>query len=43
LWTFHLYVETFQHLMHREYISLSWSDIPKLVIPIMISWIDGCC
>ena len=26
-----------------EYISLSWSDIPELVVPIMISLIEGWC
>jgi hypothetical protein len=31
-----------QHL-HMEYISLSWCDIPELVIPIRISVIEGCC
>jgi hypothetical protein len=36
LWTFHLYVETFQQHLHIEYISLSWSDIPELVVPICI-------
>jgi hypothetical protein len=35
LWTFHLYVATFQQHLHMEYISLSWSDIPELVVPIM--------
>jgi hypothetical protein len=37
LWTFLLYVATFQWHLHMEYISLIWSDIPELVIPIMIS------
>jgi hypothetical protein len=40
LWTFHLYVATFQHM---EYIFLSWYDIPELVVPIRISLIGGCC
>jgi hypothetical protein len=26
-----------------EYISLRWYDIPELVVPIMISLIEGCC
>jgi hypothetical protein len=26
LWTFHLYVRTFQQHLHMEYISLSWSS-----------------
>jgi hypothetical protein len=38
LWTFHLYVATFQQYLHMEYISISWSDIPKLVVSIRISW-----
>jgi hypothetical protein len=25
------------------YISLNWYDIPELVIPIMISLLEGCC
>ena len=32
LWTFHLYVITFQRHLHMEYISLSWDDIPELVV-----------
>ena len=43
LWTFHLYVATLQQHLHMEYISLSWYDIPELVVPIMISLIQGCC
>jgi hypothetical protein len=43
LWTFHLYVATSQQHLHMEYISVSWSDIPEIVIPIMISLIEGCC
>ena len=43
LWTFHLYVATFQQHLHREYITQSWSDIPELVVPIMLSLIEGCC
>ena len=34
LWTFHLYVATFQQQLHMEHISLCWSDIPDLVVPI---------
>ena len=41
LWTFHLYVATFQ--LHMEYISLRWYDIPELVVPIRISLIEGYC
>ena len=36
MWTFHLYVTTFKEPLHMEYISLNWSDIPELVVPIMI-------
>ena len=43
LWTFHLYIATFQQLLHMVYISLSWYDIPEFVIPIRISLIDGYC
>ena len=43
MWTFHLYVATFQQHLHMEYISLSWYDIPELVVPIRISLIEGCC
>jgi hypothetical protein len=44
LWTFHLYVATFQQHLHMEnIISLSWFDIPELVVPIRISLIEGCC
>jgi hypothetical protein len=43
LWTFHLYVVTFQQHLHMEYISLRWYDIPELVVPISISLIEGCC
>ena len=38
LWTFHWYVTTFQQYLHMDYISLSWSDIPELVVFIRISW-----
>jgi hypothetical protein len=43
LWTFHLYVATFQQHLHMEYMSLRWYDIPELVVPIRISLIEGCC
>ena len=43
LWTFHLYVATFQQHLHMEYIYLSWYDIPELVVPIRISFIEDCC
>jgi hypothetical protein len=45
LWTFHSYVHVaaFQQHLHMEYISLSWHDIPELVVPIRISLIAGCC
>jgi hypothetical protein len=29
--------------LHMEYISLSWYDIPELVVAIRISLIEGCC
>jgi hypothetical protein len=32
LLNFHLYVPTFQQHLHMKYISLSWSDIPELVV-----------
>ena len=38
LWTFHLYLTTLQQYLHMEYISLSWSDIPELVVSIRTSW-----
>jgi hypothetical protein len=43
LWTFHLYVATFQQHLLMKYISLSWYNIPELVVPIKISLIEGCC
>jgi hypothetical protein len=43
LWTFHLFVATFQQHLHVGYISLRLSDIPELVVPIRISLIEGCC
>jgi hypothetical protein len=42
-WMFHLYVATFQQHLHIEYISLSWYDIPELVVPIQTSLKEGCC
>ena len=35
-----VYVATFQQHLHMEYISLSWSNIPELVVPIGISLIE---
>jgi len=32
LWTFHLYVVSFHQHLHMGYISLSWCDIPELVV-----------
>ena len=43
LWTFHLYVATFQQHLHMEHISLSWYDIPEHMVPVRISLIEGCC
>ena len=43
LWTFHLYVAAFEQHLHMEYTSLSWYDMPELVVPIRISLIYGCC
>jgi hypothetical protein len=43
LWTFHLYIATFQQHMHMEYIFLSWSDISNIVVHIIISLIEGYC
>jgi hypothetical protein len=37
------YVATFQQHLYMEYISLSWYDLPWLVVPIMFSLIEGCC
>jgi hypothetical protein len=39
MWTFHLYLATFRQHLHMDYISLSWSGIPELVVPIGISLI----
>jgi hypothetical protein len=35
LWTFHLYVATFQQYFHIEYAFLNWFDIPEPGAPIM--------
>jgi hypothetical protein len=43
LWTFHLFLATFQHHLHKEHISLSWYDILGLVVPIRIYLIKGRC
>jgi hypothetical protein len=40
--TANIYVATFQQHLHMEYTSLSWYDIPELVVPIRISLIEGC-
>jgi hypothetical protein len=40
LWSFHLYVATFQQDWHMEYISVRWYDIPDLVAPIRMSLIE---
>jgi hypothetical protein len=29
--------------LYRVYISLYWHDIPELVVPTMVSLVDGCC
>ena len=41
LWTFYLFVAKFKQKLHMKYISLSWYDIPKLVVPIRISLIES--
>ena len=41
LWTFHLYVATFQQYPHNDYISLIWYNSLELQAPIMISLIEG--
>ena len=38
---FHLYVVIFQQHLHMKYISLSWSDVLEVVVPIEIYLIDG--
>ena len=43
LWTFHLYVATFQQHLHMKYIPPSGYDIPELVISIRISLIEDWC
>jgi len=42
-WPFHSYAATVQQHLHMEYISLSWYDIPELVVLVRISLIEGCC
>jgi hypothetical protein len=41
--TFHWYVATFQHYLYMEYLCLSWSHIPVLLVPIITSLVDGYC
>ena len=36
LWTFHVYVETYQQHLHIDHLSLSWYDIPELVVLIRV-------
>ena len=43
MWIFDLYLVTFQQHLNVEYICHSRSDIPEIVVPIMISFIDNCC
>ena len=43
LWNFHLYVVAFQQHLHMEYISLSWYDIPELLVHVRNSLIEGYC
>ena len=38
-----IYVATFQQHQHMEYISLSWYDIPELVVLFIISVVEDCC
>jgi len=40
LWTFHFWVATFHQHLYMVYLSLSWCNIPGLMVPIMIylSW-----
>ena len=40
LWTFLLYVASFQQHLHNAYISLKCYDIPELVAPIGISLLE---
>ena len=39
----YIHFETFHQHLHMEHISLIWSDIPELVVPINSSLIEGCC
>jgi hypothetical protein len=38
---YHVYVPTFWLHRYMEYVSLSWSDISELVVPVMISLVRG--
>ena len=40
MWTFHLYIATFQQHLHMEYFSLSRSDITRLVVSIIQDVLD---
>jgi hypothetical protein len=40
LWTFILYVATFQQHLHMEYISLSCYNIPEHVVPTYHDFLD---
>jgi len=42
LWTFHLYVATFQQHLYMEFIILSWSDCLRLLVPNLISLLEAC-
>lgn len=41
--TFYIYVSASQKHLNMEIILLRWKDIPELVVPIMISLVEGCC
>ena len=41
LWTFYFYIVTLQQQLHIYYLYHSWYEILELVIPIMISLIEG--
>ena len=30
-------------LLSYKHVYLSWSDIPEVVVPMMISLVEGCC
>ena len=38
----YLYLAIFQQNLYIEYTFLSWSDIPELVVPVVISLIEVC-